>query len=59
MKSKNAIGEIFESFGEIVNIDLPKDSMGRNEGHAIIEFTTHKDAKNACLHMNGSEIVPD
>ena len=58
MKSKNAIGEIFEAFGEIVNIDLPKDSMGRNEGHAIIEFLTHKDAKNACLHMNGSEIVP-
>jgi len=44
---KSKIAEFFEPFGEIISIDLPKDMQDRNKGHAIIEFTTHKDAKNA------------
>ena len=43
---KSKIAEFFEPFGEIISIDLPKDMQDRNKGHAIIEFTTHKDAKN-------------
>ncbi len=48
LKSKTEIAQYFEPFGEIISIELPKDSLGKNKGHAIIEFTTHKDAKNAC-----------
>ena len=44
---KSKIAEFFEPFGEIVSIDVPKDMQDKNKGHAIIEFTTHKDAKNA------------
>lgn len=44
---KSKIAEFFEPFGEIISIDLPKDLHDKNKGHAIIEFTTHKEAKNA------------
>ena len=55
-KSKTEIAKYFEPFGEIISIELPKDSQGKNKGHAIIEFTTHKDAKNASTLMNGIKI---
>lgn len=46
-KSKSEIAQFFNPFGEIISIELPKDPSGKNKGHAIIEFTTHKDAKTA------------
>jgi len=46
-KCKAEIAQFFEPFGEIISIELPKDSSDKNKGHAIIEFTTHKEAKNA------------
>ena len=55
--SKQEVVKFFEPFGEIVNIDLPKDLQDRNKGHAIIEFLTHKDAKIASQSMNGFEVT--
>ena len=47
----------FNPFGEIENIELPKDHItGRNKGHAIIEFKRHKDAKTAVKEMNGFDM---
>ena len=47
----------FVPFGDIENIELPKDHItGKNKGHAIIEFRSHRDAKNAVKEMNGLDI---
>jgi len=43
--SQGEVAKFFEPFGEIIGIDVPRDSSGKNKGHAIIEFTTHKEAK--------------
>lgn len=46
--SESDIRQWFNPFGDIDNIELPKDPVtGRNKGHAIIEFARHRDAKNA------------
>jgi hypothetical protein len=45
LKSRTEIAQFFEPFGEIISIELPKDSSGKNRGHAIIEYATHKEAK--------------
>ena len=50
---------MFEPFGQLENIELPKDQYGRNLGHAIIQFGTHKDAKVASQSMNGFDITAD
>ena len=48
----------FSPFGDIESIELPKDpSSGRNKGHAIIEFTRHRYAKNAVKDMNDFEVL--
>ena len=42
------IRQCFSSFGQIDAIELPKDPFtGKNRGHAIVEFSTHKEAKIA------------
>ena len=47
----------FNPFGDIDTIELPKDPVtGQNKGHAIIEFHSHRHAKNAVREMNGFEI---
>lgn len=56
--SKQDIKQFFEPFGEIDSIELPKDQQDRNKGHAIIEYSTHKDAKIASVSMNGFEVTP-
>ena len=56
--SKSQVASFFESFGEIIHIDLPRDQQDKNRGHAIIEFTTHKEAKDASRLMNGVEVAP-
>lgn len=38
---------------------MPRDQYGRNLGHAIIQFGTHKDAKTASQSMNGFEVIDD
>ena len=35
---------------------MPRDSSGRNKGHAVIEFHRHRDAKNAVKEMDGFKI---
>ena len=37
---------------------MPRDQQDKNRGHAIIEFTTHKEAKDASRLMNGVEVAP-
>jgi len=54
--SQNEVAKFFEPFGEIIGIEVPKDSSGKNKGHAIIEYTTHKEAKLASQSMNGFEV---
>ena len=54
--SQSDVGKFFEPFGEIIGIEVPRDSSGKNKGHAIIEFTTHKEAKLASQSMNGFEV---
>jgi RNA recognition motif-containing protein len=37
---------------------LPKDpASGRLKGHAIIEYSRHRDAKNAVREMNGFDVL--
>jgi RNA-binding protein 23/39 len=55
--TRQEIAAFFEPFGCLENVDLPKDSQGRNKGHAIIEYATHKDAKIASQSMNGFEVA--
>jgi RNA-binding protein 39 len=47
----------FNPFGDIENIELPKDTItGKNRGHAIVHFRRHRDAKDAVKEMNGFEV---
>lgn len=39
----------------IDGIDLPRGAEGKNAGHAIIEFRSHKDAKIAVNAMHDFE----
>ena len=42
------IRQFFSPFGQIDAIELPKDPYtGKNRGHAIVEFTSHKEARVA------------
>lgn len=37
---------------------MPKDPYtGKNRGHSIVEFTTHKEARIAAQSMNGFELM--
>jgi len=46
--SESEIRQWFNPFGEIENIELPKDHItGKIKGHAIVEFRKHRDAKTA------------
>ena len=39
-------------------IELPKDPYtGKNRGHSIVEFATHKEARVAAESMNGFELM--
>ena len=54
----NDIRQCFSSFGQIDAIELPKDPFtGKNRGHSIVEFSTHKEARIAAQSMNGFELV--
>jgi hypothetical protein len=39
----------------IDGIDLPRGAEGKNAGHAVIEFRSHKDAKIAVNAMHDFE----
>ena len=52
--SLNNFVQWFSPFGDILNIELPKDHItGRNKGHAIITYRKYKYAKAAVKEMNG------
>jgi len=56
--SESEIRQWFSPFGDIDSIELPKDSItGRNKGHAIIEYSKHRDAKNAAKEMDGFDVL--
>ena len=48
---------MFSPFGEIDNIDLPRDHItGRNIGYCVIQFVKHRDAKDASKAMDGEKL---
>lgn len=52
------IREFFTPFGDIDAIELPKDPYtGKNRGHAIVEFATHKSAQLAAESMDGFDFT--
>lgn len=56
--SQTDIRQFFSPFGQIDAIELPKDPYtGNNRGHAIVEFSSHKEAKIAAQSMSGFELM--
>lgn len=54
------IRQFFSPFGQIDAIELPKDPYtGKNRGHSIVEFSSHKEARLAAQSMNGFELMAD
>lgn len=52
------IRQFFSPFGQIDAIELPKDPYsGKNRGHSIVEFSSHKEARIAAQSMNGFEMM--
>lgn len=52
------IRQFFSPFGQIDAIELPKDPYtGKNRGHSIVEFSSHKEARIAAQSMNGFELM--
>ena len=43
----------------MLHIEVPTDADGLNKGHAIIEFASNKQAKNASQSMNGFVVTGD
>lgn len=57
--NQDEIKKFFNPFGDIVNIELPKDLIsGLNKGHAVIEFERSRYAKEAAEAMDGIEVAP-
>jgi len=56
--SESEIRQWFSPFGDIDRIELPKDPVtGKNKGHAIIDYSRHRDAKNATKEMDGFDVL--
>jgi len=48
----------FEAFGDIEDLDFPKDPQsGRNKGYAIVDYVSKDCAKHAAKKMDGVELV--
>eukprot|EP01026_Neomeris_dumetosa_P059119 TRINITY_DN5518_c0_g1_i4.p2 TRINITY_DN5518_c0_g1~~TRINITY_DN5518_c0_g1_i4.p2 ORF type:complete len:530 (+),score=86.01 TRINITY_DN5518_c0_g1_i4:141-1592(+) len=49
--------QIFEPFGEVVNITVQRDAAGNSVGYAYVLFTSASGASKAVQTLNGIEIV--
>ncbi|BFU19113.1 peptidyl-prolyl cis-trans isomerase E, putative [Entamoeba histolytica HM-1:IMSS-B] len=48
--------EVFLPFGEITDIQLPKDNGKLNKGYGFVVFEDEEDASQAILNMNKAEL---
>jgi nucleolin len=54
--TEGSIRSAFSKFGQITNLKMPTDPMGRPKGFAFVQYGSHKDAKNACDSLNGQDL---
>lgn len=55
--SENELRSLFSPFGEIENIEVPRDHFtGKNKGYAHIVYCNNKDAREVIKMMDGFEI---
>ena len=53
----NKLYELFIPFGDIKNVDIPKDPISlHTRGFAFVEFEEEEDAKHAIFNMHNSLI---
>lgn len=48
--------DVFEAYGEILRVDIPKDSNERSKGFGFIMFKNDGEASKAILGMNNAEL---
>ena len=48
--------ELFAHFGDIIRINLKKDSSGQPKGKGFVEFANSESAVLACKLMNGMQL---
>jgi nucleolin len=54
--SEGSIRTAFSKFGEIKNIKMPTDPMGKPKGFAFVQYSKFKNAKKACEALNGQDL---
>jgi len=52
--TENQLAELFESYGEVTSVKIPKDRMnGRSKGYAFIEMANDTEGQEAINNLNG------
>lgn len=55
--SENQLAELFEEFGEVTSVKIPKDKLnGRSKGYAFVEMTNDVEGEEAIQNLNGYQI---
>ncbi len=55
--TENQLAELFEEFGEVTSVKIPKDKLnGRSKGYAFVEMTNDAEGEEAINNLNGYQI---